>query len=184
MSQEFVLVARAKGLAERRVVTGYMLRNSLIPFITVLGVQLGWLIALGLVCGIPAFLVSGVAWGAWIGKRVMVEVPEEYILAAKNRAQDAAADGQDKEPEPEPSLLLVGLIIAVPLVLILLATFSTVWWEDSPALPTLTFLGNPVVALTLAVLLAMYLLGIRRGIPGAELSEVATRSLRPIGIFW
>jgi peptide/nickel transport system permease protein len=44
MSQEFVLVARAKGLAERRVISGYMLRNSLIPFITVLGVQLGYLI--------------------------------------------------------------------------------------------------------------------------------------------
>ncbi|HEY7036758.1 MAG TPA: ABC transporter permease [Thermomicrobiales bacterium] len=44
MSQEFVLVARAKGLAERRVISGYMLRNSLIPFVTVLGVQLGYLI--------------------------------------------------------------------------------------------------------------------------------------------
>jgi peptide/nickel transport system permease protein len=44
MSQEFVLVARAKGLAERRVISGYMLRNSLIPFVTVLGVQFGYLI--------------------------------------------------------------------------------------------------------------------------------------------
>jgi peptide/nickel transport system permease protein len=44
MSQEFVLVARAKGLAERRVISGYMLRNSLIPFVTVLGIQFGYLI--------------------------------------------------------------------------------------------------------------------------------------------
>ncbi|WP_242908238.1 GntP family permease [Actinomadura terrae] len=153
-----------------------------------LGVPLGWLIVFGLICGIPAFLVSGVAWGAWIGKRVIVEVPEEYVVGeeakvdlAKNDAP-SKDDAPAKEPEPEPSLTLVGLIIAVPLVLILLATFGTVWWEDSPALPTLTFLGNPVVALTIAVLLAMYLLGIRRGISSAELSELATRSLRPVGM--
>ncbi|TYB49079.1 GntP family permease [Actinomadura chibensis] len=139
-----------------------------------LEVPLGWLIVFGLICGIPAFLVSGVAWGAWIGKRVFVEVPEEYVTAETEKEKD--------EAEPEPSLALVGLIIAIPLVLILLATFGTVWWEDSPALPTLTFLGNPVVALTIAVLLAMYLLGIRRGVPAAELSDLATRSLRPIGM--
>lgn len=42
--------------------------------------------------------------------------------------------------------------------------------------------GNPVVALTIAVLLAVYLLGIRRGVPAAELSDLAARSLRPIGM--
>ncbi|TDB85576.1 GntP family permease [Actinomadura sp. KC216] len=142
-----------------------------------LEVPLGWLIIFGLICGIPAFLVAGVAWGAWIGKRIFIEVPDEYIVAEKDKAEKEA-----KDPEPEPSLALVGMIIAVPLVLILLATFSTVWWEDSPLLPALTFLGNPVVALTIAVLLAMYLLGIRRGIGTAELSDLAARSLRPIGM--
>jgi peptide/nickel transport system permease protein len=44
MAQEFVLVARAKGLAERKVIFRHILRNSLIPFVTVLGVQLGYLI--------------------------------------------------------------------------------------------------------------------------------------------
>ncbi|MFD0683554.1 GntP family permease [Actinomadura fibrosa] len=145
-----------------------------------LGVPLGWLIVYGLVCGIPAFLVAGVAWGAWIGKRMFVEVPEEYVTAEREKAE--AAEEETARDEPEPSLTIVGLIILVPLVLILLATFGTVWWKGSPALPVLTFLGNPVVALTIAVLLAMYLLGIRRGISGTELSEVAARSLRPIGM--
>lgn len=44
LAQEFVLVARAKGLAERRVILGHVLRTSLIPFITVLGVQIGYLL--------------------------------------------------------------------------------------------------------------------------------------------
>src|SRR6185437_9004130 len=41
-----------------------------------LGVSLGWMLIMGLICGLPAFLVAGVAWGNWIGKRVIVAVPE------------------------------------------------------------------------------------------------------------
>ncbi|MGI8332672.1 GntP family permease [Actinomadura scrupuli] len=140
-----------------------------------LGVDLGWLIVMGVACGIPAFLVAGVAWGAWIGKRVQIEVPAEFIVAEEEKDQAAGE-------RPAPSLALVGIIIAVPLVLILLATFGTVWWKTSSVLPVLTFFGNPVVALTIAVLLAMWLLGTRRGIPGRELADLATKSLRPVGM--
>ncbi|MEU6034558.1 gluconate:H+ symporter [Actinomadura sp. NPDC047616] len=148
-----------------------------------LGVSLGWIIVMGVVCGVPAFLVAGVAWGAWIGKRVHVTVPEDYVVGEEMAGGETAGGEKGRAAErPEPSLGLVLLVIAVPLVLILLATFGTVWWKDSAALPTLTFLGNPAVALTIAVLLAMWLLGVRRGIPAAELSELATRSLRPVGM--
>jgi peptide/nickel transport system permease protein len=45
MAQEFVPVARAKGLAEQTVIARHILRNSLIPFVTVIGIQLGYLIS-------------------------------------------------------------------------------------------------------------------------------------------
>jgi len=41
MSQDFVRTARAKGLNERRVVGRHILKNALIPFITILGIQFG-----------------------------------------------------------------------------------------------------------------------------------------------
>lgn len=44
LSHEFVRTARAKGLAERAVVVRHVLRNSLIPVVTVLGLQAGELI--------------------------------------------------------------------------------------------------------------------------------------------
>lgn len=44
MSQEHVAVARAKGLSRGQVLSRHILRNSLIPFITVLGIQFGYLI--------------------------------------------------------------------------------------------------------------------------------------------
>jgi GntP family gluconate:H+ symporter len=151
-----------------------------------LGVSLGWLIVMGLICGIPAFLVAGVAWGSWIGKRVVVGVPEDYIVgeeAREAKAEEEEPEGTEAKAEPPaPPLSLVLLVIAVPLVLILLATFGTVWWKHSSALPTLTFLGTPAVALSIAVLLAMWLLGLRRGIPARTLSDLATKSLRPVGM--
>lgn len=48
-SQDFVRFARAKGLRERRVVLVHILRNILIPIVTVVGMSLGGLIAFAVV---------------------------------------------------------------------------------------------------------------------------------------
>jgi GntP family gluconate:H+ symporter len=45
-----------------------------------LGVDLGYLIMMGLVCGLPGFVAAGLVWGTWIGKRVFVEVPDDYVI--------------------------------------------------------------------------------------------------------
>jgi len=39
LSQDYVRSARAKGLPERRVISGHVLRNSLIPLVTVVGID-------------------------------------------------------------------------------------------------------------------------------------------------
>src|SRR4029453_12173038 len=44
LTEDYVRTARAKGLSEWRVVWGHVLRNALIPVVTVLGLQLGTLI--------------------------------------------------------------------------------------------------------------------------------------------
>jgi peptide/nickel transport system permease protein len=45
MREDFVRTARAKGLPERRVIALHTLRNAMIPIITVIGLQLGQLMA-------------------------------------------------------------------------------------------------------------------------------------------
>ena len=44
MNQEYVVTAKAKGLKHRAVVFGHMLRNALIPIITVMGSQFGTMV--------------------------------------------------------------------------------------------------------------------------------------------
>jgi peptide/nickel transport system permease protein len=47
--EEYVKTARAKGLAERRVLFRHTLRNAMIPIVTVAGIQLGQLMAGGII---------------------------------------------------------------------------------------------------------------------------------------
>jgi peptide/nickel transport system permease protein len=49
MQLDFVRFARAKGLPERRIVTVHVLKNTMIPLITVIGLELGSLIAFAVV---------------------------------------------------------------------------------------------------------------------------------------
>jgi peptide/nickel transport system permease protein len=59
--QEYVMVARAKGLAGRDVLLRHVLKNALIPTITVLGIQLGQLLG-GVVIVEWVFAWPGMGW--------------------------------------------------------------------------------------------------------------------------
>ncbi|WP_020420409.1 GntP family permease [Amycolatopsis sp. ATCC 39116] len=136
-----------------------------------LHVDLGWIILMGAVCGLPAWFLAGVVFPSWIGKRMNIEVPAEMIV------------DEDGEEGPGPSLGLVSAIIAVPLVLILAGTFGSIWLpKNSAAAGVAAFVGTPAVALTIAVLLASWLLGTRRGMTGQELSALSAAALRPVAM--
>ncbi|MBG6096119.1 GntP family permease [Nocardioides luteus] len=140
-----------------------------------LGVDLGWLIIMGLLCGLPAFAAAGILFPIWIAPRVQVSVPEEFLVAETEAEEDPT-------PVAPVSLALVLAVISVPLILILGATFGTMLLDPGRLLSVLTFLGNPAIALTIAVLLAFWLLGIRRGMKLDEISEFTGASLRPVGM--
>ncbi|MCX5087220.1 GntP family permease [Streptomyces sp. NPDC056121] len=148
-----------------------------------LHVQLGWVILMGIICGVPAVLAAWV-WSAWIGKRIFVPVPQDMVEAA-DEAKAALIEEQRKagvKPTEKPVPLgTVLTIIGIPLVLILLATFSSIAFDPSTVRSVIEFFGHPFVALTIALLLAYYLLGIRRGWSRKSLETVSTASLKPVG---
>ncbi|MCQ8770165.1 GntP family permease [Streptomyces sp. AA8] len=167
-----------------------------------LHVDLGWVILMGAATGVPAVLA---AWGyaAWIGRRVFVPVPADMAEAAEETKRAVTAQspvlkesGESGEPgesgeraepgspaAPEKPVALGTLlaVIGTPLLLILLATFSSVAFAPSTARSVVEFFGHPFVALTIALLLAYWLLGLRRGWSRASLEAVSTASLKPVG---
>ncbi|MCF3172411.1 GntP family permease [Streptomyces sioyaensis] len=146
-------------------------------------VDLGWLLLMGLVCGLPAVLAAW-AYAAWIGNRLFVPVPQDMVEAAEEARAAITAEKRTTGtgPNEDPvSLGVVLLIIGTPLLLILLATFSSIALPPSTGRSVIEFFGHPFVALTIALLMAYYLLGIRRGWSRTSLEAVSTASLKPVG---
>ena len=59
LGQDYVRTARAKGLSERYVIYGHALKNTLIPVITIVGLQIGYLMG-GVVVMEAVFTLPGV----------------------------------------------------------------------------------------------------------------------------
>lgn len=137
---------------------------------TMLGVDLGWVILIGIFCGIFAMIVAGPVWGSICGKKYMIPVPEQI------------ANQEDFDESKLPSFATVVLIILIPLVLIILKSLVSVVPFLAPAQDVLTFLGQPFVALLIATLVAMFLLGTRHGYTLPELEKIMTKSLEPTGL--
>lgn len=136
-----------------------------------LGVDLGTMILVGIPTAFIAMAIAGVIWGRNVGGRIFTDVPEHFT----------SAEGASDEKEL-PSFGMVLAIVLTPLCLILLGTLSSYIPMPAELASILAFLGKPFVALTLATLVAMYLLGARRGYSGAELKALLDRSLKPVGM--
>lgn len=136
----------------------------------ILGVDLGLVIAMGLFVGTFAMILGGPVFGKYIGNKIYVPIPQ-YVI-----------EQQPVDESKLPSFCTVVSIIMVPLILILLNTVSA----NSPALASLAplfgFIGTPFVALIIAVLAAMFMLGTRHGYSLKELEKVMTKSLEPTGM--
>ncbi|MBD0745331.1 GntP family permease [Streptomyces sp. CBMA152] len=146
-------------------------------------VSLGWVILMGALVGIPSVLAAW-AYAAWIGKRIFVDVPQDMVEAADEAKAAVAAEQRAAgvTPQEQPvALTTVLTIIGTPLILILAATFGSIALSPSTFRSVVEFFGNPFVALTIALLLAYYLLGLRRGWSRKSLETVSTSSLKPVG---
>ncbi len=137
---------------------------------TMLGVDLGWVIMIGIGCGVVAMIIAGPVWGAVCGKKYNIAVPEHV------------ANQADFDESKLPSFGTIVGIILIPLVLIILDSVSGVIPALSGVAPVFAFLGEPFVALLIATVIAMFLLGIRHGYTLEELEKVMTKSLEPTGL--
>lgn len=139
----------------------------------ILGVDLGLVIGLGLVCGFFAMVVAGPLFGKFCGDHYDIPVPEQYM------------NTPEYDESKLPSFASVVGIILIPLVLILvnsvLGQIPEGSWVDALR-PVFGFVGTPFVALLLATLAAMLILGCKHGYTMQELEKVMTKSLEPTGL--
>jgi peptide/nickel transport system permease protein len=100
-SQPFLRTARCKGLGERQVMLRHALPNALLPVITVLGLQLGGLLAGAVITevvfawpGIGSLLIDAIRQRDYpVMQGVVLLIAFSYVLV--NRATDLLAAGLD-----------------------------------------------------------------------------------------
>ena len=135
-----------------------------------LNVDLGWVIGVGIFCGIFAMIVAGPVWGSICGKKYMVPVPEHV------------ANQADMDESKLPGFWTIVGIILIPLVLIILDSVAGVVPAMESLRPIVRFLGEPFVALLIATVVAMVILGVKHGYTMPELEKIMTKSLEPTGL--
>lgn len=137
---------------------------------TMLNVELGWVILIGIFCGIVSMIIAGPIWGSICGKKFNIPVPEHV------------ANQADFDEAKLPGFGLIVGIIMIPLLLIILDSVCGVVPALSGVAPVFAFLGEPFVALLIATIAAMIALGLKYGYSLQELEKVMTKSLEPTGM--
>lgn len=132
-----------------------------------LGGNLATTILYGIAVSIPVAIFGGMFYGNWIAKRIPIGVP---AIAATNRAHDA------KNP---PSVGMVMVLLLLPIMLIFGATIASL--HKVPFQGAAVFLGHPFTALAITALVAIYCLGIQRGVSRESAMKLAADSLAPMG---
>jgi GntP family gluconate:H+ symporter len=159
---------------------------------SLLGADIGMLTLLGIAIAIPLGVLSHFV-SKWLNRK-------DYPMLASTKVMFEDFGGGDDtgvsgvgpgttmtgtmtRTEAPPSAAMILTLILTPLVMIGLGTTAaTVLPAGSTARDILGFIGSPIFALLVTVLLAGFFLGIRRGWSSAHISEVFESALPPAAI--
>ena len=126
----------------------------------------------GFLAAIPAMVLGGPLYGAFIAPRMNTK-PDQTLLDQFTITGNA--DGK------QPGIALGVLAALLPAILMLVhAVAEMLLPKDSPAMHVASFLGNPLIAMLLGVLFAIVALVLARGGDMEKLREALGQSLKPI----
>ncbi|NWA27708.1 gluconate transporter [Pseudomonas gingeri] len=141
--------------------------------VSALHADLGLTMLLGFCIAVPAVILAGPLYGIWLSKRMDVKEPAELgaLFTAK------------VETRRKPSFGISLLIILLPVLLMLGSTLAKVAMAPQSTLAvTLKFLGEPLIALGIAVIAAVICLGWSIGMARDQVGGVLRKSLGPIAV--
>lgn len=194
-------VHRAKGPVMRLgipALAGLSVLHGFIPphpgplaAIGILHANVGVTLALGLLIAIPTVAVAGPLFGILAARMVPIGAAGAGLAVTVGSTGDPIAAGsgdsgtvgraQDPNATRSPSFAWTLITLLSPLVLMLSKAAADIWMGKGAQLrQTLDFIGDPVFALLIAVLLAMLTFGTTVGFSASVLTKKIGASLLPI----
>jgi len=182
-----ILVARKLDLSLMKVgipaLAGLSVLHGFVPphpgplvAIDALGADMGTTLIFGLIVAIPTLIVSGPLLANFVDKMV-----PKHATAALAGGGSASAEFSSSAPAENvpgqpvrrrPGFFAAVASITLPVVLMLLRAVAELWLEEGNQVRSfLEFLGNPPVALLLAVLVAMAFLGFGTGMNRSQVEK-------------
>ncbi len=137
-----------------------------------LGLSMGLVLVWGFVIGIPTAAVAGPLYARFIVNRVEANPPPAPTKGS------TLAPGQRL-----PSFGVTMFSIMLPVVLMLLATAAELTLPPTDSLrQVLSFIGNPTIALLVAVIVGGWTLGLRCGQSAAQVLRYTEQAVSSIGM--
>jgi gluconate:H+ symporter, GntP family len=141
--------------------------------IAALDADLGQTIGYGLLVAVPTLIISGPLFGSWVVRRVSPD-PPPHLFEQFERAGERA--------QRPPSFAVTLVTVLLPVILMLGKALADVTLSvDSSIRHALSFAGNPVVAMLVAVLVACTTFGYLRGVSRKGVTKLLGESLEPVG---
>lgn len=165
--------------------TGLVASHSLVPpaagpigVAGILGVDIGTLMLYGTILSVPVIIV-GVLYGSWLGKRLYQVPAQDGTWTREHQALDAeahevATSVSDDAPTPSALMSFAPILCAIFLILI-----KTILAYVGITNPVLDLLGQPIFALGLGLLIAIY--GLTRQFSRKETLDAMEEGLKPSG---
>ncbi|TQS46919.1 GntP family permease [Cryptosporangium phraense] len=201
-----ILVARRSGLPLFRIaiptLAGLSVMHGLVPphpgplvAVSALKANLGLTLALGLLVAIPTVIIAGPLFSRFAAKWVDIPVPDLFTTDDDRRpagsdtgsaeAREAEAEDPDGPAVParkRPSFGVTLACILLPVVLMLAKAIADVVAPDSESTlhDAVDFVGTPLIALTIAVLVGIVGLGRSGGMDRSAIATTLSDSLPPI----
>jgi Gnt-I system low-affinity gluconate transporter len=135
-----------------------------------LGADLGWVIGVGLLCGIPAMIVAGPL------------LAPRFTSIGLGRTVALAQTGNEANEANSMSLRQALFAIVLPIALIVGNTAGQQLLPVGALRTSLAFIGHPFIALLLSCLYVYVVFGIMQRVSAEKLQDVMTRALEPAGM--
>ena len=135
-----------------------------------LGADVGKVIVYGLIVALPTAIIAGPLWIKLVCKSEAPDTQDAFL-------NEHCIDSTTREL---PGLGLTLLTILLPLLLMVGKTLASNLPHESMAYSVITFLGTPLIALSIAVVFAYWTLGLRRGLSMPDLLAHTQKSFPPL----
>ncbi|MGP4081586.1 GntP family permease [Pseudalkalibacillus sp. R45] len=143
-------------------------RPGALAAISIYDADLGMVLLYSLVIAFSAAVIAGPLFAKWVHKRVVPEKEPELI-----RINTAATE--------LPSSGMSFFIILLPVILMILAALAPYVPLPESYKKFVALIGNPVIALLIAVFAAYFFLGFRKGMNRDLIKKFTEESLLPVG---